>query len=74
MSVLNVSVVRRYHQSFLSYVCASSLSLCPDIIALVETHLDSEPLQMKLPRRFVIAARHDCSRHSGGVLLLRRDD
>ena len=29
---------------------------------------------MKLTRGFVIAACHDHSRHSGGVLLLRRDD
>ena len=75
MSALNVyfSNVRGYHQSF-PELCASSLSLCPDIIALIETHLNSEPSQMKLPRGFVIAVHHDRSRHGSGILLLHRDD
>ena len=55
-------------------MCASLLSLCPDSITLVETHLDDEPLQMKLPRGYVITAHYDHSHHGGGVLLLRRDN
>jgi len=67
------SNVRGYRQSF-PELCASLLSLCPDIIVLVETHLDGKLLQMKLPRGLVIAAHHDRSRHGGGILLLCRDD
>ena len=75
MAALNVyfSNIRGYHQGF-PELSASSLSLCPDIVVLVETHLAGEPLQMKLPRGYVVAAHRDRSRHGGGVLLLCRDD
>ena len=50
------------------------LTICQDPTANLETHLAGEPLQMKLPRGYVVAARRDRSRHGGGVLLLCRDD
>jgi len=63
----------RYHQGF-PELSVSSLFLRPDVITLVETHLAGEPLQMKLPRGYTVAACHDRSRHGGGVLLLCRED
>ena len=75
MAALNVyfSNVRGYHQG-LTELCASLLLLCPDVIALVETHLAGTPLWMELPSGYVVAARHDCSHHGGGILLLCRGD
>ena len=66
-------IVRGYHQG-LPELCASLLLLRQDVIALVETHFAGAPLQMELPSGYVVAARRDCSRHGGGVLLLCRDD
>ena len=49
------------------------LRLRPEFIALAETHLSGEPLQMFLPAGYIVAARHDRTCHGGGVLLLCRD-
>ena len=67
------SNIRGYHQG-LSELSVCLMSTCPDFVALVETHLSGEPLQMHLPRGYVVAARHDHSRYGGGVLLLCRDN
>ena len=75
MATLSIyfSNIHGYHQGF-AELSASTLLLCPDFIALVETHLVSgESLQMYLPPGYVVAARHDRSCHGGCVLLLCRD-
>ena len=72
MVMLSV-VFSGYHQGF-PELSACSLSMRPDFITLVETHLAGELLQMHLPTGYVVVARHDRSRHGSGVLLLSRDN
>ena len=48
--------------------------LCNVMAALNVYFSNVAPLQMEFPRGYVDAARCDRSRHSGGVLLLCRDD
>ena len=63
--------MRRYHQ-ILPKFSACSLSMYPDFIALVEIHPVTGPLQMHLPKTYIVAA-HDCC-DGGKVLLLCRDN
>ena len=74
MATLSVyySNVCGYLQGF-PELCAAALSLRPDFIALVETHLADESLQMYLPAGYIVAARHDRTCCGGGVLILCRD-
>ena len=51
-------------------LCAASLHLQPDFIALVETHLDSNSFTPFLPVRYAVAAQKDRSSHGGGVLIM----
>ena len=51
-------------------LCAASLHLQPDFIALVETHLDSDSIIPFLPVGYVVVARKDRSSHGGGVLIM----
>ena len=74
MGTLSVyySNIRGYLQGF-PELCATSQSLHPDFIALVETHLADDSLQMYLPAGYVVAAHQDRTQHGGGILLLCRD-
>ena len=51
-------------------LCAASLRLQPDFIALVEMHLDSDSINPFLPLGYVLAAWKDRSSHGGGVLIM----
>ena len=48
-------------------LCAASLCLQPDFIALVETHLDSDSITPFLPMGYAVVAQKDRSSHGGGV-------
>ena len=51
-------------------LCAASLHLQPDFIALVEMHLDSDSINPFLPMGYVVTVRKDRSSHGGGVMIV----
>ena len=70
MVILTVyySNISGYHQGY-PKLCTTVQSLHPDFIALVETPLSRDSLQMYLPSGYVVVARQDRTQRGGGILL-----